>query len=310
MFNLVKDIRDLDVEELSEVLGSRVAEMDDTFDAVANLRLHQRNSNQIKYLLARMTAWLDRRCGGTLTFAELVSRDRRHPFEIEHIWANHPERHPEIPNEQAFADERNRFGGLLLLPKDFNASYGDKPYSEKLAHYYGQNVLARSLHRRCYQNNPTFLRLVNEGSIPFEPIEEFTVDSFTQRQTLYQRLCEVVWEPAGFGLTVPDTPHRTAGDERQRYYGVTISDLLNAGLLRVGEALTGDRNGVRCTATVTADGKIALADGQVYETPSNAGAAALDVRACNGWYFWGIDTPRGWMRLSRVRDDFLDRRRA
>jgi Protein of unknown function DUF262 len=77
MFNLVKDIRDLDVGELSEVLGARIAEMDDGFDAVANLRLHQRNGNQIKYLLARMTAWLEGRCGGNLTFAELVSRKRR-----------------------------------------------------------------------------------------------------------------------------------------------------------------------------------------------------------------------------------------
>jgi hypothetical protein len=310
MFNLVKDIRDLDVGELSEVLGARIAEMDDGFDAVANLRLHQRNGNQIKYLLARMTAWLEGRCGGNLTFAELVSRKRRYPFEIEHIWANHPERHPEIPNDQAFADQRNRFGGLLLLPKDFNASYGDKPYLEKLEHYFGQNLLARSLHPRCYEHNPTFLHLANESGLPFTPIMgDFTVDSFTQRQTLYKRLCEVVWDPTSFGLNVPDRPDRSDDDERQRYYGVTIEDLLTAGLLRAGQTLNGERNGQQCTATVTGDGKIALSDGQVYETPSNAGAAALGVRACNGWRFWGTETSRGWVRLTRLRDEFLERRR-
>ncbi|GAG76125.1 unnamed protein product, partial [marine sediment metagenome] len=31
------------------------------------------------------------------------------------------------------------WGGLLLLPKSFNGSYGDLPYESKLEHYYGQN---------------------------------------------------------------------------------------------------------------------------------------------------------------------------
>ena len=129
------------------------------FDAVTSLGMHQRNGNQIRYLLARMAAWLETQCGGTLTFADFVSRARKHPFEIEHIWANHPEQHPELPSEQAFADQRNKFGGLLLLPKDFNASYGDKPYADKLEHYFGQNLLAKSLHPTLLRDNPTFLRL-------------------------------------------------------------------------------------------------------------------------------------------------------
>ena len=147
--------------------------------------------------------------------------------------------------------------------------------------------------------------------MPFRPIVgDFTVDSFTQRQTLYQRLCEAVWDPAGFGLTVPDRPDHSGGDERQRYYGVTIEDLLIAGLLRAGQTLSGERNGQQFTATVTGDGKIALSDGQGYDTPSNAGAAALGVGACNGWRFWGIETSRGWVPLTRLRDEFLERRRT
>ncbi len=97
--------------------------------------------------------------GGTLTFADLVSRGRTHPFEIEHIWADKPERHPEFESEQAFWDQRNKLGGLLLLPKDSNASFGANPYPAKLALYFGQNALAKSLHPNSYQNNPTFLRV-------------------------------------------------------------------------------------------------------------------------------------------------------
>ena len=40
MFNHIKDIRDLDAAELAQVLGTKVAEMEDDFDAVANLGLH------------------------------------------------------------------------------------------------------------------------------------------------------------------------------------------------------------------------------------------------------------------------------
>jgi uncharacterized protein with ParB-like and HNH nuclease domain len=311
MFNLMKDIRDLEVEELSRVLGSRIAEMEDRFDAVTNLRLHQRNGNQVRYLLARMTAWVEEKCGTPLTFAELVNRDRRSPFEIEHIWANHPEWHPEIQSEQAFADQRNSFGGLLLLPKDFNASFGDDTYAVKLEHYFAQNLLARSLHARCYENNPTFLRLVSDAQLPFKPISgEFTAESFAQRQALYQRLCELIWDPASFGLTLPEGAYVPPSDGRQKYIGVTLGDLISAQLIQAEQRLIGTANGRQYSATITPDAKMALEDGRMFDSPSKAGAAALEASACNGWHFWGLETSRGWVRLSRLRDQFLERRRG
>lgn len=312
MFNHVKDIRDLDVPELAKVLGTKVSELDDDFGAVVGLGLHQRNGNQIRYLLARMSAWLEQRCGGTLTFADFVSRARKYPFEIEHIWANHSEQHPELTSDQAFADQRNRFGGLLLLPKDFNASYGDKPYAIKLEHYFGQNVLARSLHPRCYEHNPAFLRVRDEFQLPFAPVmETFTIEDFAARQLIYSRLCEIIWDPAQYGLEVPEAVERSETfDRQQRYYGVTLRDLLDADLLRPGQALVGIRNGVTHDATLTAEGRIELADGTREESPSTAGMAALKVGACNGWHFWQADTSRGRVRLTRIRDDFIERRRS
>lgn len=45
-------------------------------------------------------------------------------YEIEHIWADHPQRHTnEFSHPSDLAEHRNRIGGLLLLPKSFNASY-------------------------------------------------------------------------------------------------------------------------------------------------------------------------------------------
>ena len=74
-------------------------------------------------LLARMTDWVEQ--GHGLGFVEYISTERKHRFEVEHIWANHPDRHTaEVPDPRDFANQRNKFGDLVLLPKDFNASYG------------------------------------------------------------------------------------------------------------------------------------------------------------------------------------------
>ena len=60
-----------------------------------------------------------------IRYIEYVA-DGKARYEVEHIWANHPERHTdEFAHPSDFAEHRNRIGGLLLLPKSFNASYGD-----------------------------------------------------------------------------------------------------------------------------------------------------------------------------------------
>lgn len=304
MFNLIKEIRDLDPTELADTLGNRVADLEGDFSATENYRLHQRNSNQVKYLLARVTAWLESECGGITTFADLVDRGRKDAFEIEHIWANHPELYPEFGTEQEFADQRNKFGALLLLPRSFNASYGAKPYSEKLPHYFSHNLLARSLHPRCYENNPRFIQLITERRLPFQPYPaSFTSADIKQRQSLYQAICETIWDPASLGLTVPDRP--TAEPSSQRHYGVSFRQLVAARLVAPGAILTGSRSGLQRTAAVTADGRIRLNDGAEFDSPSAAACAALHVRSWNGWDFWRVVTANGPVRLSRIRQDYL-----
>lgn len=90
---------------------------------------------------------------------------------------------------------RNRIGGLLLLPKSFNASYGDLPYEEKLPHYFSQNLLARSLHEKCYENNPGFIRFIEETALPFKAHSQFRSSDMEQRCNLYLRLAEHIWNP-------------------------------------------------------------------------------------------------------------------
>ena len=79
-------------------------------------------------------------------------------YEVEHIWADHAERHSDdFQHAHDFAEHRNLIGDLLLLPKSFNASYNDATYETKLPHYYSQNILAWSLNPQCYEKNPGFI---------------------------------------------------------------------------------------------------------------------------------------------------------
>ena len=74
----------------------------------------------------------------------------------------------EFSHPSEFQEYRNRVGGLLLLPKSFNASYGDLPYAEKREQYVGQNLLARSLHEGAYNHNPGFKRFIVSSGLAFQ----------------------------------------------------------------------------------------------------------------------------------------------
>jgi hypothetical protein len=308
MFNLAKEIRDLELGELAEALGERTAELTDTFAALGNFRMHQRNPSHVRYLLARITAWIEQQVSGTLTFADLVKRNTADPFEIEHIWANHPERQPNL-TEDAFAYQRNSFGGLLLLPKSFNASYGDMSYEKKLPHYFGQNTRAKSLNKLAYKNHPKFGALV-AGGLPFqahEPVAgELFVTSMEQRSALYEALCERIWNPENLGIPLVEPTVAGRPEKAQVYYGVSLADLLSAGMLHSGMELTGARGGLTYSAKVLDDGRLEIADGSVFSSPSAAGAKALNVESCNGWDFWRAPRPKGPQRLSRLRQTFTE----
>jgi hypothetical protein len=83
----------------------------------------------------------------------------------------------------------------LLLPKSPNASYGDLRYEEKRENYLKENLLAQSLHERCYEHNPRFLRYIKESGLPFQPHKQFKKADLDARQELYRKLAEEIWNP-------------------------------------------------------------------------------------------------------------------
>jgi Protein of unknown function DUF262/Protein of unknown function (DUF1524) len=207
MFLVMRDIRRRPVDEIVEILHDRLVKDDETFAQNDRYGLHQMNRRQMHFLLARMTDYVETGSGLPSRFMDYVAEGKNR-FEIEHIWADHADRHEdEFVHPSDFAEYRNRIGDLLLLPKSFNASYGDLAYEEKLPHYFGQNLLAKSLDQRCYEHNPGFLDFVRRDGLPFRPHAEFKKADVDARQELYGQIAEKIWRPERLfeeaGLSVP-----------------------------------------------------------------------------------------------------------
>lgn len=194
MFLVMREIRGQSASDLVRLLGERLESETETFTSNPHFRLHGINGRQIHRLLARMTEFVETRSGMPSHYTDYAKRGGRDGFEIEHIWANHYEQHAgEFEHQNDFAEYRNRIGGLVLLPKSFNASFGDLPFDDKREYYNSQNLLARTLHEGAYDRNPGFLRFMEDSSLPFVASTDFTKADLDARQQLYRALAENIW---------------------------------------------------------------------------------------------------------------------
>ena len=205
MFVVMRDIRGKTPAELVTILRRKLDAESEVFASNDRLRLHKQNYKAIYQFLARITDHIERESGLKSRYSEYIATGTNR-YEIEHIWASdflvYGEQFSspvdcvkEFPYLDDFDAYRNRIGGLLLLPKSFNASYGDLPYAKKLPHYYSQNLLAQSLNSQCYNHNPGFLKYKGRSGLPFQPHDEFKKADLDARQKLYQKIAEEIWNP-------------------------------------------------------------------------------------------------------------------
>ena len=194
MYSLVKEIRGKGLAELIQILSGKLSEMQESFDGMSEFRLHGQNYRFVKFLLSRITAWIEHQAGMSTNFTTYYQPEKGKPFEVEHIWADKFSLHQdEFDQEHEFVNYRNRIGDLVLLPRGTNQSYGDLSYEKKHSHYIKENLLVKSLCSLAYDNNPNFVRLTNELNLPFQPHMEFRKKDIDLRQKLYQSICERIW---------------------------------------------------------------------------------------------------------------------
>lgn len=193
-FLLTKELRNLSLDALRDKLLTRLTNDQKELPLDDQPYLNNWNAKSLHRQLARFTHWLEEQSGQPGRYLEYIVRSGKNAYEIEHLWANHFERHSdEFAHAQEFSSHRNKVGGLVLLPKKINASLNDKAYSDKLEHYQNENLLARSLHPMCYVHNPGFLKLKAETGLPFKAFTEFKKANFDDRFSLYKGIAERLW---------------------------------------------------------------------------------------------------------------------
>ncbi|WP_447074280.1 DUF262 domain-containing protein [Vibrio alginolyticus] len=194
MYNLVKEIRNKEYSELLEIFDKKLSEMDEQWNGFEWFRLHGQNGRFVKYLLSRLSGYVDGLAGENTDFATYYHATNGKPYEIEHLWANNFDNHrDEFEQLNEFNDARNSIGALVLLPRGTNQSYSDKPYTEKVEHYIKENLLVKSLHPLAYENNPNFNKLISHNDLAFRAHAEMKIADVQTRRDLYRQIAEQIW---------------------------------------------------------------------------------------------------------------------
>jgi len=208
MFGLAKELRNKSVQEIKEILSGKIADLQESFDGIGSWSLNLGNKPNVYYMLARITSWLeDEKVEGEVpdswpSWGRYFARNLSDPWEVEHIWANHYERHTEeFASDSSFQEARNRFGALLLLPKSVNASLNDLEVQKKIPVYVKHNALARLTHEDALRNEPKLRAKVESLPIQHQSIVgEMDEAQIAQRIGFYKAMCEEIWNPEKLGF--------------------------------------------------------------------------------------------------------------
>ncbi|MEU0130606.1 DUF262 domain-containing protein [Streptomyces sp. NPDC006289] len=298
------------VSRLREILAREVSALDYDFTGMDAYGLRSNNSRQVRYVLARLTGFVETACERGDDMRSYL--DSRRSFEIEHVWANHFDRYqPETGTRAEFDSYRNRLGALLLLRKSDNASYQDLPYEEKVEYYQRQNHLAGALHSNHRERNSSFNKFAKAQKLDrlLRPFPKFDKKAIRARQDLYQRLCEIIWDPsAAFGSLVRPVQRQDRSRTRTRArYDVAVTDLIAKGALPARARLVGRRRGEEFRAEVLHDGRIRVGSGETFGSLSAAGEFVLQTKSCPGWNFWRTRIGDLEVPLVEVRREALEK---
>ncbi|WP_326555420.1 GmrSD restriction endonuclease domain-containing protein [Micromonospora sp. NBC_01813] len=315
LFDIIVGLRACQyVDEVTAFLGRHPLIADLDFSALRTYGLRPDNRSHVRYLLARITAFVEVECGKPNEIASYL--DRSAPYEIEHIWADKFVRYQAlVRTESDFRIYRNRFGALLLLRKSHNASYQDAPYEKKIEWYRSTNHLAASLHKATHERNRPFTEgVVRKHSLQkvFRPFGQFDLQAIETRQSLYFRLFELVWNPVDLGITGSESTNKS-GDSvsvvsrtRAHYSGVTVASLVQVGFLRAGEQIHLRYKGIQYVAEVTTAGQVGLPTGECFNSPSPAAATVIGRGAVNGWAVWRAIREGRPVNLAEIRAAALE----
>jgi hypothetical protein len=305
-------------QDVTNVLAREVADEDTPFMAFRTYGKRGNNSRQVRYLLARITAFVATSLGKPNEIGNYLNAD--HPWQIEHIFANHQERHPEIEDPLVFRALRDRLGVLVLLRDRDNNSLNDLTYEVKVKRYPRQNDLVAILNPEHRNSNPDLRDFIKTNHLEsllrsFGPKE--TLQQVTEvRQDLYFKLCQLIWDPERLQLRdsrQPRLPEKLdapraepqpkvtkTGKGRKKLLQGNVAKMIRAGVIARGEKLVGRNGEADYWAYVDDDGAIVLSATEVRYTKIDDSAREVCQKPTRGMDFWHQVRPDGSRTSLRV----------
>jgi hypothetical protein len=161
------------------------------------------NATFLRYFLARIEAFVVAGLGYGLQdslYNYVRGTGKGNAYHIEHILARNTESRElfkssdGLIDEAMFENERNRFGGLLLLKGQDNQSSNKEGYAKKLKTYSGSApYLAQTLVPDFYKSNSAMKNFKEDSGLAFAPAPQFTRDTLEQRSELLYEITKKIW---------------------------------------------------------------------------------------------------------------------
>ncbi|MFG1997489.1 DUF262 domain-containing protein [Actinoplanes sp. NPDC048988] len=290
---------------------------DDDFNAILTYQLRGTNSVQVRYLLARITAFAQTGWNEPNLVTEYLNPKL---WQIEHIFADKKERHPEITDPIDFRLLRNRIGVLGLLKATVNMSIKDKTVPEKIKVYRSENLLLRCMHSDYHLNIKPIRSFMERNDLKqhLRPLADNTDlgAAVLVRAELYRRLCVATWGRKALGYppieAEPDSvaPEPTpsplpasSATRTPRTRPTDIQLMMRKGILAPNTSVVGHADGVEKTALIQSDGQLRLPTGDVFRKADDA-ARAVTGKKTDGMPFWHVERPDGsHISLRQLRNE-------
>jgi hypothetical protein len=162
------------------------------------------NTRFLRYFLARIEEHIAKgiQCELSDTLYNYVSgTGRGNAYHVEHILARNDESRDLFMDEEGefdevmFENERNRFGGLLLLKGKDNISSNNEMYAHKLRTYTGSApYLAQALVEDFYKSNSAMKEFQERSGFKFVAEPEFSRDALERRSELLYEIAKEIWQ--------------------------------------------------------------------------------------------------------------------
>jgi len=214
LFTILGKIENKPIDELEHIIDTAVLdEINDrrkgnatsilTYGQFKQVGYGDYNTRFLRYFLARIELFISQSTElqmQDLLYNFVCGTGKYNSYHIEHILSRNRENKALFTDdnnefdEALFEQERNRFGGLLLMKGRDNQSSGNEKYRDKLKTYTGSTpYLAQTLVEDFYKSNICMSDFINESELNFIPIQDFNREALELRSLLLFNIVKKIW---------------------------------------------------------------------------------------------------------------------